>query len=78
METPWCELHAKCTGSSQIRKHSVMVWDGISVDSHTNLVIRDSLTAREYIKQVLMGHMVAAAYGVGPEFFLITMMSGCM
>ena len=51
---------------------SMLVWSGISVDSHTDLVVvHGSLTAGEYIEQILMGHVVAAAYGVGLEFLLM-------
>ena len=50
---------------------SVMVWGGISIDGHTDLVIRGNLTAVGYIEQVLLQHVFVAAYGVGPEFVLM-------
>ena len=50
----------------------MMVWGGISIDSRTDLVvIYGSLIAGGYIQQILMGHVVATAYGLGPEFLLM-------
>jgi hypothetical protein len=46
-----------------------MVCGGISSDGGTNLfVVRGNLTAAGYIQQILLQHMLIAAYGVGPEF----------
>ena len=51
---------------------SVMVWGGISIDGHTDLVIvRGNLTAAGYIEQILLQHVLVAAYGVSPEFVLM-------
>ena len=50
----------------------MMVWGGISIDDHMDLVIiRGNLTAAEYIDQILLQHVLVAAYGVGPEFVLM-------
>ena len=41
---------------------SVMVWGGISIDGHTDLVIvRGNLTAAGYIEQTLLQHVLVAA-----------------
>ena len=51
---------------------SVMVWSGISIDGRTDhVVFRGNLTAAEYIEQILLQHMLVAAYGVGPESVLV-------
>jgi hypothetical protein len=48
---------------------SVMVWGGISIDGHTDLVfVCGNLTAAGYIEQILLRHVLVAAYSVGPEF----------
>ena len=49
---------------------SVMVWGGISIDGHTDLIC-GNLTVARYIKQILLQHVLVAAYGVGPEFVLM-------
>jgi hypothetical protein len=49
-----------------------MVWGGISIDGHTDLVfVCGNLTAVGYIKQIMLQHVLVAVYGVGPEFVLI-------
>ena len=51
---------------------SVMVWGGISIDGHTDLVVvRDNLTAEGDMEQILLQHVLVAAYDVGPEFVLM-------
>ena len=51
---------------------SVMVWAGISIEGHMNLaIVRGDLTAAEYIEQILLHHVVPAAYCGGPEFLLM-------
>ena len=51
---------------------SVMVQSGISIDGRMDLVIvRDNLTAAKYIEQILLQHVLVAAYSVGPEFVLM-------
>jgi hypothetical protein len=51
---------------------SVMVWGGISIDGRTDLVVvRVNLTTTGYIEQILLQHILVAAYGIGPEFVLI-------
>ena len=50
-----------------------MVWDGISIDGRTDLVVvvRGNLTAACYIEQILLQHVLDAAYVVDPEFLLM-------
>jgi hypothetical protein len=49
-----------------------MVLGGISMDGSTDLVVvRGNLSAAGYIEQILLQHLLVAAYGVGPEFVLI-------
>jgi hypothetical protein len=48
-----------------------MVWDGISIDGRTDLVVRNNLTVAWYIEQILLQYALVAAYGVGPEFVLL-------
>jgi len=49
-----------------------MVWEGISFDGRTDLaVVRGNLTAAENIEQILLQHLLVAAYGVGPELVLM-------
>ena len=51
---------------------SVMVWSGISIDGHTDLVvIHGNLTTVRYIEQTLLQHVLVATYDVGPEFVLM-------
>ena len=53
---------------------SVIVWDCISIDGHTDLVvIHGNFTTAGYIEQILLQHMMVAAYGVCPEFVLMLM-----
>ena len=33
------------------------------------IVVLDNLTAAGYIEQILLQHMLVAAYGVSPEFY---------
>ena len=54
-----------------VQKGSVMVWGGINIDGCTDLVVCGNLIAAEYIEQILLHHMLVAAYGVGPEFVLM-------
>ena len=56
---------------NRFRQGSVMVWDGISIDGRKDLVIRGNLTTVGYIEQILLQHVLVAAYGVGPEFVLM-------
>ena len=50
----------------------MMVWGGISIDGNTDLVIvHGNLTTAGYIEQILLQHVLVAAYGVGPEFVLM-------
>jgi hypothetical protein len=50
----------------------VIVWGGISIDGRTDLVVvRSNLTAAGYIEQILLQHVLVAAYSVGPEFVLM-------
>ena len=56
----------------RFRQGSLMVWGGISINGRTELVVvRSNLTAAGYIKQILLQHLLVAAYGVGPEFVLM-------
>jgi hypothetical protein len=49
-----------------------MVWGGISIDGCMDLVVVcDKLTVAGYFEQILLQHVLVAAYGVGPEFVLI-------
>ena len=49
-----------------------MVWGGISFDGHRDLVVvRVNLNAAEHIQQILLQHVLVAAYAVGPEFVLM-------
>jgi hypothetical protein len=49
-----------------------MVWGGIIIDGRMDLVIvHSNLTATGYIEQILLQHVLIAAYGVGPEFELM-------
>ena len=42
-----------------------MVWGGISIDGRTDLVVvHGNLTATGYIEQILLHHVLVAAYGV--------------
>ena len=53
----------------QFGQGSVMVWGGISIDGRRDLVIvRGNLIAAGYIEQILLQHVLVAAYGVDPEF----------
>ena len=57
---------------NRFRQGSVMVWGGISIDGRMDLVVvHGNLTAAGYINQILLQHVLFAAYGVGPEFVLI-------
>ena len=50
----------------------MIVWGGISIDGRMDLVVvHGNLTAVGYIEQILLLHVLVAAYGVGPEFVLI-------
>ena len=56
----------RCHGE-QYMPHVVQV--GISIDGHMDLVIVcGNLTTVEYIEQILLKHVLVAAYGVDPEF----------
>jgi hypothetical protein len=56
----------------QFIQGSVMVWGGISIDGYTDLVIvRGNLTTAGYIEQILLQHVLVAAYNVDPEFVLM-------
>ena len=49
-----------------------MVWDGISIDGRTDLVVvRGNLTVAGHIEQILLQHVLVAAYSVGPGFVLM-------
>ena len=49
-----------------------MVWGGICIDGCKEfVVVRGNLTAAWYIEQILLQHLLVAAYGVGPEFVLM-------
>ena len=49
-----------------------MVWGGISIDGRTDLVVvRDNLIAVGYVEQILLQHVLVAAYSVGPEYVLV-------
>ena len=49
-----------------------MVWGGIKFDDRTDLMaIRGNLTAAGYIEQILLQHVLVAAYDFGPEFVLM-------
>ena len=51
---------------------SVMMWGGISIDGRTDLVVvHGNLTAAGYIEQILLQHVLVAAYSFGPEFVLM-------
>jgi hypothetical protein len=51
---------------------SVMVWGGISIDGRTDLVVVcGNLTAAVYFEQILLQHVLVAAYGVGHDFVLM-------
>jgi hypothetical protein len=56
----------------QFGQGSVMVWGGISIGGYTDLVIvHGNLTAIGYIEQILLQHVLVAAYGVSPISILI-------
>ena len=58
--------------SDRFGQGSLMVWSGISIDGHMDLVVVCGiLTAARYIKQILLHQLLVAAYGVGPEFILM-------
>ena len=47
-----------------------MVWH--SIDDHKDLVfVHGNLTTVGYIEQILLQHVLVAAYGVDPEFVLM-------
>ena len=49
-----------------------MMRGGISIDVRMDLVVvRGNLTAEGYIKQILLQHVLVAAYGICPEFVLM-------
>ena len=49
-----------------------MVWGGDGIDDCMDLVlVRGNLTAEGYIEQILLQHVLVAAYGVDPEFVLM-------
>jgi hypothetical protein len=51
---------------------SMMVWDGISIVGHMDLVIiHGNLTAAEYVEQILLQYVLVAACDVGPEFLFM-------
>ena len=50
----------------------MMVWGGIIIVGRTDLVgVRGNLAADVYIEQILLQHVLVAAYGVGLEFVLM-------
>ena len=45
---------------------------GISIDNQTDLVVLPgNITADVYIRNIIMNHIVPAAYGMAPGFILI-------
>jgi hypothetical protein len=49
-----------------------MVWGSMSFDDRTDLVVvRGNLTAAGYIEQILLQHVLVAAFAVGPEFVIM-------
>ena len=51
---------------------SVMVCGSTSIGCRTYLfVVHGSVTAAGYIEQILLQHVLVAAYGVGPEFVIM-------
>ena len=62
-------LSKKATNSDK-----VLWWCGVAsiLIVHTDIVIvRCNVTAVRYIEQILLQHVLIAAYGVGPEFIHI-------
>ena len=56
-----------------------MLWGGISIDGSTYLLAsHGNLTNAGYVEQILLQHVLFAAYGVGPEFVLTQEMPGFM
>jgi hypothetical protein len=54
-----------------------MVWGGISIDGRMDLVVvHGNLTAVGYIEQILLQHVLIAAYGVSLNLYSCTTMSG--
>ena len=48
------------------------VWGCISIDGRKDLdVVRSNLTAAGLIEQILLQHVLVAAFGVGSEFVLM-------
>ena len=56
-----------CPGMRLIRTR---FYDGVGWIS-TDIVVHGNLTAAGCIKQILIQHVLVAAYGVGPEFVLM-------
>ena len=50
----------------------MMMWGGINIDGHADLVVvHGNLTTAGYIEQILLQHVMVAAYGVTSEFVLM-------
>ena len=49
----------------QFGQVSVVVWGGISIECRTDL------TTAGFIEQILLQHVLVAAYGLGPESVLM-------
>ena len=65
-------LNSTCHMLSRKSTDSVVVWGASCTEDHIDLaVVRGNLTAMEYIKQILLHHVLPAAYGSGPEFLLM-------
>ena len=47
---------------------SVLVWGDISIDNRTNLILPGNVTANMYIRDIIMNHILLAAYGICPGF----------
>ena len=48
------------------------LWGGISIDNRTDFIILPgNITADVFIREIIMNHIVPAAYGMGPGFILM-------
>lgn len=69
------ERYAQCNISPRDSFYggSIMVWGGITRESHTDLVVfnRGTVTAARYVEEVLSQHVVGFARNFGPGFILM-------